>query len=117
MTGSPPSTARRPWLSMRKPSPHVPGERAGPAAGLGAADREIPEITAPMHRYLEQVACVLRPRSVVNTDQALRSFVRFLTEAAPRSPADTAVMDLRKRLRPSSCHTMRGYQQDRRCVE
>ena len=68
---------------MRKPSPQVPGERAGPAAGLGAADREIPGITAPMHRYLEQVACVLRPRSVVNTDQALRSFARFLTEAAP----------------------------------
>ena len=36
---------------MRKPSPQVPGERAGPAAGLGAADREIPGITAPMHRY------------------------------------------------------------------
>jgi hypothetical protein len=36
-----------------------------------------------MHRYLEQVACVLRPRSVVNTGQALRSFARFLTEAAP----------------------------------
>ena len=69
---------------MRKPSPQVPGERAGPAAGLGAADREIPGITAPMHRYLEQVACVLRPRSVVNTDQALRSFARFLTEATPQ---------------------------------
>src|SRR5215472_2768094 len=36
-----------------------------------------------MRRYLEQVACVLRPRSVVNTDQALRSFAGFLTEAAP----------------------------------
>jgi site-specific recombinase XerD len=43
----------------------------------------IPQVTAPMRRYLEQVACVLRPRSVENTDQALRSFAGFLAEAVP----------------------------------
>jgi site-specific recombinase XerD len=43
----------------------------------------IPGITGPMRRYLEQIACVLRPGSVVNTDGALRCFAAFLTEAAP----------------------------------
>jgi len=43
----------------------------------------IPQVTAPMRRYLDQVACVLRPRSVENTDQALRSFAGFLAAAAP----------------------------------
>jgi len=31
-----------------------------------------------MRRYLEQIACVLRPRSVVNADVALRCFAAFL---------------------------------------
>lgn len=60
----------------------------GPALlpGWGQLTGEIPQVTGPMRRYLEQVACVLRPRSVVNTDQALRSFAAFLTRAAlPRS--------------------------------
>ena len=43
----------------------------------------IPGITGPMRRYLEQVGCVLRPRSVENTDQALRCFAAFLAEASP----------------------------------
>ena len=43
----------------------------------------VPGITEPMRRYLEQVACVLRPGSVVNTDQTLRCFAAFLAEAAP----------------------------------
>ena len=34
-----------------------------------------------MRRYLEQIACVLRPRSVVNADVALRCFAAFLAEA------------------------------------
>jgi site-specific recombinase XerD len=42
-----------------------------------------PAVVSVMRRYLEQVACVLRPRSVENTDQALRSFAGFLAEAAP----------------------------------
>jgi hypothetical protein len=36
-----------------------------------------------MRRYLEQIACVLRPGSVRGTDLALRSFAAFLTETAP----------------------------------
>jgi len=43
----------------------------------------VPGITEPMRRYLEQIACVLRPGSVVNTDQTLRCFAAFLAEAAP----------------------------------
>ena len=43
----------------------------------------IPGITEPMRRYLEQIACVLRPGSVVNTDGALRCFATFLAGAAP----------------------------------
>jgi len=44
---------------------------------------KVPGITGPMRRYLEQIACVLRPGSVVNTDQTLRCFAEFLAEAAP----------------------------------
>jgi hypothetical protein len=33
-----------------------------------------------MRRYLEQVACVLRPGSVGGADLALRSFAAFLAE-------------------------------------
>ena len=42
---------------------------------------EVPGITEPMRRYLEQIACVLRPGSVVNTDQTLRCFAAFPAEA------------------------------------
>jgi hypothetical protein len=42
-----------------------------------------PELAATMRRYLEQLACTLRPGSVRNTDQALRSFAGFLLEHAP----------------------------------
>lgn len=42
-----------------------------------------PGVTGPMRRYLEQIACVLRPGSVVNTDQTLRCFAAFLAEAVP----------------------------------
>ena len=44
---------------------------------------QVPGVTGPMRRYLEQVGCVLRPRSVVNTDGALRCFAAFLAEADP----------------------------------
>jgi len=47
---------------------------------------KVPGITEPMRRYLEQIACVLRPGSVVNTDQTLRCFAAFLAEAAPGLP-------------------------------
>jgi site-specific recombinase XerD len=42
-----------------------------------------PEIVATMRRYLEQIAHILRPGSVHNTDQALRAFAGFLLQAAP----------------------------------
>ena len=42
-----------------------------------------PELVATMGRYLEQVACVLRPGSVKGADLALRSFAAFLVETAP----------------------------------
>jgi len=52
-------------------------------------ERVIPQITAPMRRYLQQIACVLRPGSVSGADLALRSFAAFLAESAPglTSPA------------------------------
>jgi site-specific recombinase XerD len=42
-----------------------------------------PDLVAPMLRYLEQIGCVLRPGTVKNTDQALRSFAGFLLDRAP----------------------------------
>jgi len=42
-----------------------------------------PELVVTMRRYLEQIACVLRPGSVNGTDLALRSFAAFLVETAP----------------------------------
>jgi integrase len=50
---------------------------------------QIPGVTIPMRRYLEQIACVLRPGTVGGADLALRSFAAFLTQAAPgiTSPA------------------------------
>jgi site-specific recombinase XerD len=44
-----------------------------------------------MRRYLEQVACVLRPGSVSGADLALRAFAAFLTQAAPEVTCLTAV--------------------------
>ena len=55
--------------------------RNADAAVRGPAGRQGPGITEPMRRYLEQIACVLRPGSVVNTDQTLRCFAAFLAEA------------------------------------
>jgi site-specific recombinase XerD len=42
-----------------------------------------PAMVAMMRRYLEQVACVLRPGSVTGADLALRSFTSFLVETSP----------------------------------
>ncbi len=50
-----------------------------------------PEIVATMRRYLDQIACVLRPASVNNTDQALRAFAGFLCECAPEVTSITQV--------------------------
>jgi site-specific recombinase XerD len=51
----------------------------------------VPDIVATMRRYLEQIGCVLRPASVVNTDQALRAFAGFLVQTAPKVTSTTQV--------------------------
>jgi integrase len=57
----------------------------GPALlpGWEQLEAKVPAIAVPMRRYLEQIACVLRPGSVSGADLALRSFAAFLAEAAP----------------------------------
>jgi site-specific recombinase XerD len=51
-----------------------------------------PQLVDTMGRYLQQIACLLRPGSVNGADLALRSFAAFLVEAAPEvtSTADVA---------------------------
>ena len=44
-----------------------------------------------MSRYLEQIACVLRPGSVNGADLALRSFATFLVEATPEVTSTSQV--------------------------
>jgi site-specific recombinase XerD len=65
----------------------------GPALlpGWGQLEQVIPEITIPMRRYLEQVACVLRPGSVSGADLALRSFAAFLTGTSPQATSLTLI--------------------------
>ena len=65
-------------------APTVRG-RNGMAAlpSWGQLEPAVPAIVVTMRRYLEQIACILRPGSVVNTDIALRSFAGFLVETAP----------------------------------
>ena len=53
-----------------------------------------PAMVATMSRYLQQVACVLRPGSVSGADLALRSFTTFLVET---SPAILSTADLTRR--------------------
>ena len=60
------------------------------ANGMGVlpawADLEsaVPQITATMRRYLTQIGCVLRPRSVDNADHGpAHASPAFLTETAP----------------------------------
>jgi integrase len=64
----------------------------GPALlpGWEQLEETIPAITAPMRRYLEQVACVLRPGSVSGADLALRSFAAFLAGASSPPAASLA---------------------------
>jgi site-specific recombinase XerD len=54
----------------------------------------IPDIVAPMRRYLLQLTAILRPGSVSNADQALRSLAAFLAEQAPEV---RFVVDIRRR--------------------
>jgi site-specific recombinase XerD len=46
-------------------------------------DAAIPDLVAPMRRYLQQLDCILRPGSVSGADLALRSFAAFLADQAP----------------------------------
>ncbi len=46
-------------------------------------DAAAPKVVATMRRYLDQLACVLRPGSVGGADLALRSLAAFLVEQAP----------------------------------
>jgi site-specific recombinase XerD len=66
---------------------------SGPALlpGWQQLETAIPQITGPMRRYLEQIACVLRPGSVSGADLALRSFAAFLAEACPPPASLTAI--------------------------
>jgi site-specific recombinase XerD len=61
-----------------------------------ALQAALPEVVCTMRRYLDQLTCLLRPGSVHNADQALRSLATFLTER-------TSVTSIK--------------QIDRRCVE
>jgi integrase len=58
-------------------------------------EKAIPQVTVPMRRYLEQVACVLRPGSVSGADLALRSFAAFLAEVSP-PPSSLALVTRRR---------------------
>jgi site-specific recombinase XerD len=51
--------------------------------GWEQLDATVPDLAAPMRRYLQQLDCILRPGSVSGADLALRSFAAFLTEQAP----------------------------------
>jgi site-specific recombinase XerD len=53
-----------------------------------------PQLVETMHRYLQQIACVLRPGSVGGADLALRSFTAFLAETAPQV---TSIADVVRR--------------------
>jgi site-specific recombinase XerD len=54
-----------------------------PLATWSDLEPRIPRVVETMRRYLEQIGCILRPRSVVNTDTSLRAFAGFLLETAP----------------------------------
>lgn len=49
----------------------------------------MPAIATAMKKYLQQVACVLRPGSVRNADNALRVLATYLLEQQTPLPAHT----------------------------
>lgn len=60
-------------------SPDQPGRGGGaPMATWEQVSAEVPIVAATMRAYLAQIAVVLRPGSVNNTDQCLRSFATYL---------------------------------------
>jgi hypothetical protein len=50
-----------------------------------------PALVATLRRYLQQLACTLRPGSVGGADLALRSFAAFLIDTAPEVETVAAV--------------------------
>lgn len=82
----------KPW-GERRPTGPVPGspqarrgtKRNGmaPMCQWPELAEAVPGLAGPMRRYLEQIDTVLRPGSVRNTDQALRSFATFLHQHHP----------------------------------
>lgn len=60
-------------------SPDQPGRGGGaPMATWEQVGADLPVVAATMRAYLDQIAVVLRPGSVNNTDQCLRSFATYL---------------------------------------
>jgi site-specific recombinase XerD len=70
---------RRGRPRLRPPNPYA----AVPFATWEQLSSLAPAITDVMVRYIEQIACILRPGSVVGTDLDLRCFATYLTERHP----------------------------------
>ena len=88
---SPRPRPRRPRRQARRRAT-APAQRDGPAGRAGRADLARPTLAAPMRRYLEQIACVLRPGSVAQHRPGAALVRRVPARAArPRSPADRQV--------------------------
>lgn len=56
---------------------------AGPVMTWAQLDQAVPVMTVTMRRYLDQIACSLRPQSVRAYDQSLRIFGSYLVENYP----------------------------------
>lgn len=56
---------------------------AAPLPSWDQLESTIPQVTATMRRYLDQITGILRPGSVTNTDGALRCFAAFLAQTHP----------------------------------
>jgi site-specific recombinase XerD len=63
-------------------------------AGWDGLATTVPEMVGTMRRYLDQLTCLLRPGSVHNADEVLRSLATFL---AQRTPPVTSVADVDRR--------------------
>ncbi|WP_162803071.1 tyrosine-type recombinase/integrase [Ornithinimicrobium avium] len=71
---------RRGRRRLRPPNPYA----AIPFATWEQLTETVPAIADVMVRYVEQVACILRPGSVVGTDLDLRSFATYLLRCHPQ---------------------------------
>jgi site-specific recombinase XerD len=78
---------RRGRRRLRPPNPYA----AIPFATWEQLTGTVPDITDVMVRYVEQVACILRPGSVVGTDLDLRSFATYLIERHPQVRSVAAI--------------------------